>query len=901
MLDVRFKYEKLDIFCYFCSVIGHDQYSCRIRAQHRYELSKLGGSPKDIKPFFSSQIKANKFVNGIAYLNSADYHYSGAPKNFGRGDATGRFGRKGCGGPTTCERHGPDQRNSVRERLDRETCSRLDPGLDREITRDPGAAKSPPGLDQDRVQNIGQVEEKGSPKNEWILSIIDQKVDGVLGAQLNRKDLGEGLITRSKENRVTCSPDLYSTGSKVNVSSLEKIQQDPAAVATLPYQSTGYQFQSKATRGRGFKTMVSRGPKKKKKVFHHDNIKGAGLTEAQEENTTERVSIGDKRKRYSKPVGSVIMADEGGNRWLRRNIRGVAKHSKRVKREADEMRRRGEGHLLIPTEANIISVSSGSEDSIGMEGGDNMATSSEPSSTDSDNLDNESDEDEGIEESEDWEEDIQIDDEHPDQEVINNEAQDMVDFEYESEVSEGQPVPLAMDDSTIVKLIKYERYHKKGPGETSMGSGNKEESSEQVHKDEVKLGEENSGGNDIEEDLNGSGSGSDIDDFSDQDADKEYIPTDSDYSKNEWDEDAMLNTPWVAKALEDKMRDHPYYRPNDIQKEMFYEYRVAVLTMLLGVLEEECLKYCSPYFSVEAFRATYENYLYTLDNIEDWPEIEGPNELVLPPEQTKQAGRPRKQRIIGEDEPHKTQRKCKKCGTLGHNALTCEARQKGIYGKKGKSKDKAPPQPPVHETLPPMQEAPAQEEGGGRSRRTRGATPSTPPMNSSHRATEPLTQTQEKKKEKGKAATVGKGNGKATQIAAVKGKGKTATLDVKCKGNSNELTESNGKGLGKKHRNYVKFENGALNMHSIWNNFFSSWNPNLEAFRTENHSIAAIVPQPNNTLTNLWLNIFYDAAYDRSYSKGAAGAFCKNSQGDIIGASFTGWFKANSALEAEYW
>ncbi|KAF9614632.1 hypothetical protein IFM89_019609, partial [Coptis chinensis] len=32
-------------------------------------------------------------------------------------------------------------------------------------------------------------------------------------------------------------------------------------------------------------------------------------------------------------------------------------------------------------------------------------------------------------------------------------------------------------------------------------------------------------------------------------------------------------------------------------------------------------RYCSPYFSVEAFRQTYSNYLYPLDNIEEWPEI----------------------------------------------------------------------------------------------------------------------------------------------------------------------------------------------------------------------------------------------------------------------------------------
>ncbi|KAF9602806.1 hypothetical protein IFM89_031575 [Coptis chinensis] len=189
-------------------------------------------------------------------------------------------------------------------------------------------------------------------------------------------------------------------------------------------------------------------------------------------------------------------------------------------------------------------------------------------------------------------------------------------------------------------------------------------------------------------------------------------------------------------------------------------------------------RHCSPYFSVEAFRASYGNYLYPLDKIEDWPEIVSPNELALPPEQTRQAGRPRKQWIKGEDEPHNTQRKCKKCGTLGHNAFTCEVRQKGIYKNEGKSKEKGPqvqeapdehvetndgnkrgrkrkrkrnqvqeetqlqheappPHLPMHEAPPPMQEAPTQEGGGGRNKRTRGGRtppqllvhpPSPPPM-----------------------------------------------------------------------------------------------------------------------------------------------------------------------------
>ncbi|KAF9612263.1 hypothetical protein IFM89_038685, partial [Coptis chinensis] len=74
-ITVRLKYEKLEVFCFFCGVIGHDQYTCRIRAQHRYELLKCGGSPKDIKPFFTSQLRANQFYNGIAYTGK-HMHYN---------------------------------------------------------------------------------------------------------------------------------------------------------------------------------------------------------------------------------------------------------------------------------------------------------------------------------------------------------------------------------------------------------------------------------------------------------------------------------------------------------------------------------------------------------------------------------------------------------------------------------------------------------------------------------------------------------------------------------------------------------------------------------------------------------------------------------------------------------
>ncbi|KAF9597173.1 hypothetical protein IFM89_016161 [Coptis chinensis] len=107
----------------------------------------------------------------------------------------------------------------------------------------------------------------------------------------------------------------------------------------------------------------------------------------------------------------------------------------------------------------------------------------------------------------------------------------------------------------------------------------------------------------------------------------------------------------------------------------------------IAVLRSRRPQYCNPYFSVEAFRATYATYLYPIDNIEDWPEIDNIEELILPPENTRKAGRPKKQRIRGEDEPLKTHRKCAKCGTPGHNTLTCDVRKKGVHGKRKKPQD----------------------------------------------------------------------------------------------------------------------------------------------------------------------------------------------------------------------
>ncbi|KAF9602671.1 hypothetical protein IFM89_030559 [Coptis chinensis] len=142
------------------------------------------------------------------------------------------------------------------------------------------------------------------------------------------------------------------------------------------------------------------------------------------------------------------------------------------------------------------------------------------------------------------------------------------------------------------------------------------------------------------------------------------------------------------------------------------------------------LRYCSPYFSAEAFKASYASYLYPLDNIEDWPEITLDKELVLPPEVSTQLGRPRKQRIRADDEMPKSKKKCVKCQEEGHNSRSCDARKKGEFGKKKKRKAQVQdgPQmqdephmqdrPQMQQQAPPMQEdaPPMQQRKGKKSK-----------------------------------------------------------------------------------------------------------------------------------------------------------------------------------------
>ncbi|KAF9593974.1 hypothetical protein IFM89_026645 [Coptis chinensis] len=73
-------------------------------------------------------------------------------------------------------------------------------------------------------------------------------------------------------------------------------------------------------------------------------------------------------------------------------------------------------------------------------------------------------------------------------------------------------------------------------------------------------------------------------------------------------------------------------------------------------------RYCSPYYHVNTFRATYAGWIFPFDNVDEWGKVM-PGDEVLPPSIERKARRPRKQRIRGDDEERATsKRKCIKCG-----------------------------------------------------------------------------------------------------------------------------------------------------------------------------------------------------------------------------------------------
>ncbi|KAF9594105.1 hypothetical protein IFM89_027423, partial [Coptis chinensis] len=177
----------------------------------------------------------------------------------------------------------------------------------------------------------------------------------------------------------------------------------------------------------------------------------------------------------------------------------------------------------------------------------------------------------------------------------------------------------------------------------------------------------------------------------------------------------QAKAPWVATVLEDFLRDHPNMKHVDVHKEVFRRYGVELSYYtswkskvmmfekingnyessyaVVSELKNQILKrnqgsvvnwYCSSFYNVQSFKATYVGYIYPFDNEEEWDKVKVGNE-VLPPPFERKSGRPRKLRIrdANEDKPSNN-RCCKICNVPGHNKRTCERRQQG--GTKSLSK-----------------------------------------------------------------------------------------------------------------------------------------------------------------------------------------------------------------------
>lgn len=155
-------------------------------------------------------------------------------------------------------------------------------------------------------------------------------------------------------------------------------------------------------------------------------------------------------------------------------------------------------------------------------------------------------------------------------------------------------------------------------------------------------------------------------------------------------------TPWLEKLLQKRLNDCRTFTVTPLS---MYEFQVCTFEFSTTVnLESKtcacrqfqldqypCIhaiaacryknlspySYCSEYYSISLWRQCYANTIYPLDDRCLWhapPEIQ--QRVVHPPIVRRPPGRPRTRRILsrGEERP---QRKCSRCGGVGHNRQTC--------------------------------------------------------------------------------------------------------------------------------------------------------------------------------------------------------------------------------------
>ncbi|XP_026438072.1 uncharacterized protein LOC113336639 [Papaver somniferum] len=96
--------------------------------------------------------------------------------------------------------------------------------------------------------------------------------------------------------------------------------------------------------------------------------------------------------------------------------------------------------------------------------------------------------------------------------------------------------------------------------------------------------------------------------------------------------------------------------------------------------------YCSHYYSVAAYMATYAPVVFPFPAQEDWPELQEHEKIELESAiKIRKTGRPRVKRRRACDEPKSKTKvySCRNCGSTGHNKSTCKG---GDVGKNPKAK-----------------------------------------------------------------------------------------------------------------------------------------------------------------------------------------------------------------------
>ena len=105
------------------------------------------------------------------------------------------------------------------------------------------------------------------------------------------------------------------------------------------------------------------------------------------------------------------------------------------------------------------------------------------------------------------------------------------------------------------------------------------------------------------------------------------------------------------------------------------------LMTVIGGADGEVDQYCSEYFSVAKFMATYADNVPTLLGKDQW-NIVDPGFKLHSPVMTRPPGRPKKNRFrTGEEGRLPKRRACRKCGVLGHIARLCTNPVEASFGE----------------------------------------------------------------------------------------------------------------------------------------------------------------------------------------------------------------------------